>query len=69
MPRQISAPEPQMANLAPEQMKRGIARLEKLIVEIEAFDTSTIQKRFGPEVKALQASIEGRLHLCLGTAP
>jgi len=55
-----------MAVLNAEQMKRGINRLEKLINEIRSFDTNTIQKRWGPEGKALEASIEGTLASVFG---
>jgi hypothetical protein len=47
-------------------MKRGIGRLEKLIGEIQAFDTKIIQKRRGPEVEAIQVSIEGTLTSVFG---
>ena len=55
-----------MAALTAEQMKRGISRLDKLIKEIQEFDTQIIQKRWGPEVKALELSIEGTLASAFG---
>lgn len=62
-------PPPAQANLTVEQMRKGIARLEKLIGEIEAFDATELTKRWGPEQKALEATIEGTLTSVLGTRP
>ena len=43
MPRRVPTPEPKMAVLTAAQMERGVARLEKLIKEIQGFDTQIIQ--------------------------
>ncbi len=59
-------PPPAQANLTVEQMRKGIARLEKLIGEIEAFDATELTKRWGPEQKALEATIEGTLTSVFG---
>ena len=49
------------AKLTADQMRRGVARLERLIGEIEAFDATGLSKRWSPEQKALEATIEGTL--------
>ncbi|BDT74131.1 hypothetical protein os4_36840 (plasmid) [Comamonadaceae bacterium OS-4] len=57
---------PAQANLTVEQMRKGILRLEKLIGEIEAFDETELTKRWGPEQKALEATIAGALTSVFG---
>jgi predicted nucleotide-binding protein len=59
-------PPPAQANLTTDQMHKGIARLEKVIGEIEAFDSTKLTKRWGPEQKALEATIEGALASVFG---
>lgn len=59
-------PPPVKANLTVEQMRKGIARLEKVIKEIEEFDASTLSKRWSPEQNALEATIEGALSSVFG---
>ena len=49
-------------------MRKGIARLERLIPEIESFDATRLTKRFGPEQRALQTRIEGALDSVFGPA-
>jgi hypothetical protein len=66
MPRRAVPAEPKRADLSIQQMKSGIARLEKRVEELEAFDPQSIQKRWGPEVKALQAGIEETLESVFG---
>ncbi len=39
-------PRPERPSLTAEQKRRGIARLQKRIEELEAFDPRTVQKRF-----------------------
>lgn len=58
--------QPQPANLTVEQMKLGIARLQRRIADLEAFDPQVIQKRWGPEVNALQTAIEETLASVFG---
>ena len=55
-----------MAALSVQQMKHGIVRLEKLIDEVEAFEPQIVQKRFGPEVQALEVAVEGTLASVFG---
>lgn len=55
--RRTPAPPPPSAPLTVDKMTRGIARFERLIEEIEAFDTSQLQKRNSPEVEALSQRI------------
>jgi hypothetical protein len=59
-------PPPAQANLNAEQMHKGIARLERVIAEIEAFDSTKLTKRWGAEQKALEATIEGALASVFG---
>jgi predicted nucleotide-binding protein len=60
-PRRTAPPEPQPANLNVEQMRIGITRLQRRIADLEAFDPQSVQKRWAPEVKALEAAIEETL--------
>lgn len=59
-------PPPVQAKLTVEQMRKGIARLERTITDIEAFDPTKLSKRWGPEQKALEATIEGSLTSVFG---
>ena len=59
-------PPPAQAKLNADQMRKGVARLERLIGEIEAFDASSLVKRWSPEQKALEATIEGTLTSVFG---
>lgn len=62
-----SAPAvPQQASLTVEQMRKGIARLERIIPEIEGFDSTKLMKRWSSEQKALEATIEGALTSVFG---
>lgn len=63
--RKTPAP-PVQANLSPEKMRRGIARLERLIGEVKSFDINTVTKRFGPEQQALESTIDGALTSIFG---
>lgn len=54
------------ANLNVEQMQKGIARLERLIQEIESFDVSQLTKRWSPEQSVLETTIEGTLTSVFG---
>lgn len=64
--RRTPPPQPQSARLAPEKMRKGIVRLERLIPEIEGFDVAQLKKRFGPEQSALEKRIEGALDSVFG---
>ena len=59
-------PAPTQANLTPQQMKKGIARINRVIAEIEDFDATGLTQRWGPEQKALEATIEGALASIFG---
>ena len=59
-------PTPAQVNLTVDQMRKGIARLEKVIGEIEAFDETTVVKRWSPAQNALEATIEGTLASVFG---
>lgn len=57
---------PIQAKLTLDQMKKGVKRLERAIEAIEAFDVTQVTKRWGPEQKALEATIEGALASSFG---
>lgn len=57
---------PEHVNLSVDQMRRGIARLESLISEIESFDATKLTKRWSPEQKTLETTIEGTLTSVFG---
>ncbi|WP_454776422.1 TIR domain-containing protein [Janthinobacterium tructae] len=57
---------PMQAHLNPEQMRKGIARLNRLIDDINNFDATTLSQRWSPEQKALEATIEGALTSVFG---
>ena len=66
MARRVSPPEPQSANLSPEQMRRGVEKLKRRIADLEAFDVNVIHKRWDPAVASLEASIEETLDRVFG---
>jgi predicted nucleotide-binding protein len=58
MPRRPPPPaRPQRPNLSVDEKRRGIARLQKRIQDLEAFDPQKLQKRDAPEVTALETAI------------
>ena len=57
---------PAQAKLTVDHMRKGIARLDRLIAEIEAFDTTNLPKRWSPAQNALEATIEGTLSSVFG---
>lgn len=59
-------PTIQAASLSPEQMRRGIERLQRRIEELEAFDTQAPRKRFAADVSGLQKAIEETLQRVFG---
>jgi hypothetical protein len=53
--------------LSDEQFRRGIARLNQRIAELEAFDPATVQRRFSwPQVQALETAIDEALSAVFG---
>ena len=66
MARRSTPTEPQSAVLTVDQMKRGIARLQKRIDDLDAFDQTSVQKRWAPEVKALETAIDETLSAVFG---
>lgn len=59
-------PQIEHANLSVDQMRKGIARLERLISEIETFDAKKLTKRWSPEQTTLETTIEGTLTSVFG---
>lgn len=59
-------PPPVQASLTVDQMRKGIARLERLIGAVEAFDETKLTKRWGPEQTTLETTIEGTLTSVFG---
>jgi hypothetical protein len=47
-------------------MRLGVARLRRRIADLEAFKPESVQQRWGPEVKALEASIDETLSGAFG---
>ena len=67
MARRPAAPQPpQPATLSVDQMRRGIDRINKRIADLEAFDPRIVQKRWGPEVAALETAIKETLAAVYG---
>ncbi|CAG0978994.1 hypothetical protein BURK2_01730 [Burkholderiales bacterium] len=64
--RRTPPPKPQQAKLTVDQMSKGIARLDRIIAEVEAFDPATLTKRWSAEQKALESTIEGALASVFG---
>jgi hypothetical protein len=59
-------PPPAQANMTVDQMRKGVGRLERLLAEIEAFDETSLVKRWAPEQKALEATIKATLTSVFG---
>ncbi|MGH6835436.1 MAG: TIR domain-containing protein [Methylocella sp.] len=67
MARRPTPSQPQRPVLTVEQKRHGIARLEKRIKELEAFDPQILQRLFAsPEVTALQTAIDETLAAVFG---
>lgn len=64
--RAVPPPGPSAAQPTVDQMKRGIARIQKRIADLEAFEPESVQKRWPPEAKALENSIEEALTVAFG---
>src|ERR1017187_6520652 len=58
--------EPKRVILTVEQLQRGIARLTRRLAEIDTLEPQTVQKRCGPEIKALETAIEETLASAYG---
>jgi hypothetical protein len=68
MASRILPPKPERPDLTVEQKRQCIDRLNNCIKELEAFDPQTVQKRFAPEVIALQNGIDKALSAAFGYA-
>jgi predicted nucleotide-binding protein len=61
-----AVPPPPAPSLTPEQIRRGIDRLKLRISDLEAFEPTTVKKRWAPETKALEVSVEETLSRIFG---
>ncbi|HEX5461449.1 MAG TPA: nucleotide-binding protein [Steroidobacteraceae bacterium] len=52
--------------MTPAQIRGGVIRLSRRIDELEKFDITKVQRRWAPEVKALEAAIEESLAAVFG---
>jgi predicted nucleotide-binding protein with TIR-like domain len=59
-------PRPQPADRTVDQMRRRIDRLKKRITELKEFDPQSVQMRWSPEAKALEAAIKEALEVAFG---
>jgi hypothetical protein len=66
MARRTPPSRPERPILTVDQKRRCIERLNKRIEEPEAFDPQTVQKRFPPEVVALENAIDETLSAAFG---
>ena len=66
MPRRTSSPPPQSPPMTRDHIERSIRRLNARIQDLEQFDPSTLRKRWAPEAKALETSIEQALGAVFG---
>lgn len=66
MAKQPTRNEPQRAVLSVEQMQSGIRRIQKRIDDLEAFNPESVDKRWSPEVKALERAIDETLTAVFG---
>ena len=64
--RSAPPPQPQRPNLSADQKRRSIERLRRRIDDLKSFDPETVQKRWPPEVAALQTSIDETLSAAFG---
>src|SRR5947207_2122891 len=66
MARRPSTPQRHPANLAPEQMKSAITRLEARLRELQNFDPQSITSGDAPEIQGLEARIGSTLSQVFG---
>jgi uncharacterized protein (TIGR02391 family) len=60
-----AAPRP--ANLSADAMREAIPKLQRRIVDLEAFDPQAIRQRFDPQVEALDTKLEDTVAGIFGT--
>lgn len=67
MPRRPISQAPQAADLSPDRMRQGVRRLERVIVEVQAFDPGTIQTYDDTSrADAISTSVKGALAQTFG---
>jgi predicted nucleotide-binding protein len=59
-------PPPAEPTLTPDQIRLGIDRLKRRIAELEAFEPTTVNRRWSPETKTLQVAIDETLSRIFG---
>ncbi len=59
-------PSVRAAHLSTEQMVKGVERLNRRVLDLEAFDPTSVSKRWAPETKALEAAIDEALQRTFG---
>jgi predicted nucleotide-binding protein len=64
--RRTAPSKPQQASLTIDQMKQGVERLKLRIADLEAFDPTSVQQRWAPEVKVLETAIEESIAAVFG---
>lgn len=59
-------PDPKPADLTLDQMRAALPKLDRRIAELEAFDASTVHRRFDPLLDSLQTKINSTLQEIFG---
>jgi predicted nucleotide-binding protein len=68
MARRPEAAVPRDLKLSPDELEAGISRLEKRLVQLRAFEPTSIQEQYNhPELDALKASIDDTLVRTFGS--
>ena len=62
----IHPQQPAAANLTVDQMQRALPKLDRRIAELEAFDVTTVRRRFDPVPGALEKKVNSTLQDILG---
>jgi predicted nucleotide-binding protein len=59
-------PPPSPPTKTPQQLQQGIARLQKRIAELEAFQPESVKERWAPEAKEVEVAIGDSLSIVFG---
>lgn len=66
MSRKSNTSPPQPSLRTTQQIRQGIERLQRRIADVEAFRPESVQERWAPETKAIEASIADTLDTVFG---